>query len=218
MIYGYVRVSSQEQNLARQVIEMKKAGVEKIYEDKQSGKDFQRPQYKALYRKLKAGDVLYVLSLDRLGRNYEEIQNQWRLITKQKGADIVVIDMPILDTRKHKDLLGTFIADLILQVLAYVAHTERTNIHERQAQGIAAAKARGVKFGRPRKELPPNFYEMARRWHAGEISCTEAAQQCKMPLEAFRSRVYRGMGSKTSKTEFVARVLLGIERSGKNED
>ncbi|MDO4920940.1 MAG: recombinase family protein [Phascolarctobacterium sp.] len=196
MIYGYVRVSSQEQNLARQVIEMKKAGVEKIYEDKQSGKDFDRPQYKALYRKLKAGDVLYVLSLDRLGRNYEEIQNQWRLITKQKGADIVVIDMPILDTRKHKDLLGTFIADLILQVLAYVAHTERTNIHERQAQGIAAAKARGVKFGRPRKELPPNFDEMAAQWRAGIIRGAEAARRCNMPLSSFREHAYRKMIAK----------------------
>lgn len=191
MIYGYVRVSSQEQNLARQVIEMKKAGVEKIYEDKQSGKDFDRPQYKALYRKLKAGDVLYVLSLDRLGRNYEEIQNQWRLITKQKGADIVVIDMPILDTRKHKDLLGTFIADLILQVLAYVAHAERANIHERQAQGIAAAKARGVKFGRPRKELPLDFDLTVNQYWAGQISSAEAARRCGMNITTFRRHMYK---------------------------
>lgn len=191
MIYGYARVSSQEQNLARQVIEMKKAGVEKIYEEKQSGKDFNRPRYKALYRSLKPGDVLYILSLDRLGRNYEEIQEQWRLITKQKGADIVVIDMPILDTRKHKDLLGTFIADLILQVLAYVAHTERANIHERQAQGIAAAKARGVKFGRPCKDLPPNFDLTVKQYWAGQISSAEAARRCGMNITTFRRHMYK---------------------------
>lgn len=191
MIYGYVRVSSQEQNLARQVIEMKKVGVEKIYEDKQSGKDFNRPQYRELYHNLKSGDVLYILSLDRLGRNYEEIQNQWRLITKQKGADIVVIDMPILDTRKHKDLLGTFIADLILQVLAYVAHTERANIHERQAQGIAAAKARGVKFGRPRKDLPPDFDLAVNQYWAGQITSAEAARRCGMNVTTFRRHMYK---------------------------
>ena len=155
-VYGYVRVSSVEQNEDRQLIALENVGVAKrnIFADKQSGKDFERGQYKRLLKKLKPGDLLYILSIDRLGRNYIEIQEQWRVLTKEKGVEIGVIDMPILDTRKGKDLLGTFIADLVLQILSFVAQTERENIRSRQAQGIAAAKKRGVKFGRPKKELP----------------------------------------------------------------
>ena len=158
-VYGYVRVSSVEQNEDRQMIALENVGVSKrnIFTDKQSGKDFERGQYKRLLKKLKPGDLLYILSIDRLGRNYIEIQEQWRVLTKEKGIDIGVIDMPILDTRKGKDLMGTFIADLVLQILSFVAQTERENIRSRQAQGIAAAKKRGVKFGRPKKELPTNF-------------------------------------------------------------
>lgn len=151
MIYGYARVSSVDQNEERQLIALKENGVEEtnIYVDKQSGKDFNRKMYKKLLRKLKKDDIIYILSIDRLGRSYEEVQNQWRLLTKEKGIDIVVIDMPLLDTRTNKDLMGTFIADLVLQVLSFVAENERKNIRERQRQGIVAAKARGVKFGRP---------------------------------------------------------------------
>ena len=151
--YGYVRVSSQDQNEDRQLIEMERVGISKnnIYIDKQSGKDFNRPKYKKLIRRLQEGDVLYILSIDRLGRNYEEILNQWRLITKDMKVDVVVIDMPLLDTRRDKNLLGTFISDMVLQLLSFVAQNERENIKKRQAQGIAAAKARGVKFGRPKR-------------------------------------------------------------------
>lgn len=149
--YGYVRVRSREQNETRQLIALKEVGLtgKVIFLDKQSGKDFNRPQYKKLLRKLKKGDLLYVKSIDRLGRNYEEIQQQWRLLTKEKGVDIVVLDMPLLDTRRGKDLMGTFLSDIVLQVLSFVAENERTNIRQRQAEGIAAAKAKGVKFGRP---------------------------------------------------------------------
>ena len=154
-IYGYVRVSSTDQNEDRQMIALQEAAVpeKNIFMDKQSGKDFDRPNYKKLMRKLKAGDLLYVLSIDRLGRNYEEIQKQWRILTKEIGIDICVLDMPLLDTRNGKDLMGTFIADLVLQILSFVAQNERENIKKRQAEGIAAAKARGVKFGRPEKEV-----------------------------------------------------------------
>ena len=164
--YGYVRVSSAEQNEDRQIRALAKQNImqKNIYMDKQSGKDFNRPQYKKLVRKLKKGDILYILSIDRLGRNYEEIQNQWRLLTKEMGIDIVVIDMPLLDTRSGKDLMGTFIADLVLQILSFVAQNERENIRLRQAQGIAAARLRGVKFGRPKKVLPDNFDEMVINW------------------------------------------------------
>ena len=153
-------------NEDRQVIVLNEAGVpqERIYMDKQSGKDFNRPNYQQLVRKLKPGDLLYILSIDRLGRNYEEIQNQWRLLTKEKGVDIVVIDMPLFDTRRDKNLLGTFISDIVLQLLSFVAENERVNIRKRQAEGIAAAKARGVKFGRPIKEAPPNFADIAELW------------------------------------------------------
>ena len=189
-VYGYVRVSSVEQNEDRQLIALENVGVAKrnIFTDKQSGKDFERGQYKRLLKKLKPGDLLYILSIDRLGRNYIEIQEQWRVLTKEKGVDIGVIDMPILDTRKGKDLLGTFIADLVLQILSFVAQTERENIRSRQAQGIAAAKKRGVKFGRPQKELPTNFKSVVEKWRCKELSSRQAAKECGMPLTTFRSK------------------------------
>ena len=189
-IYGYVRVSTKEQNEDRQLIALYDVGVmqKNIYMDKQSGKDFNRPQYKKLLKKLKPGDLLYIKSIDRLGRNYEEIQNQWRIITKEKNADIYVIDMPLLDTRRGKDLLGTFISDLVLQLLSFVAENERTNIKQRQAEGIAAAKAKGIRFGRLPKPLPDNFHEAYQRWKQGEITGTAAAKECGMPLSTFRYR------------------------------
>ena len=175
-IYGYVRVSSADQNEDRQLVVMDENNVPKgnIYIDKQSGKDFERPQYKKLVKKLKAGDLLYILSIDRLGRNYEEIQKQWRMLTKDIGIDICVIDMPLLDTRNGKDLMGTFIADLVLQILSFVAQNERENIKKRQAQGIAAAKAKGVKFGRPKAKLPENFDEIVKKWRKKDISIKTA--------------------------------------------
>ena len=165
-VYAYVRVSSTDQNEDRQMIAMEQAGVPEgnIFIDKQSGKDFNRPNYKRLLKKMHPGDTLFIKSIDRLGRNYEEILNQWRIITKEKSADIVVIDIPLLDTRHEKNLLGTFISDIVLQLLSYVSETERTNIKQRQAEGIAAAKKRGVKFGRPIKEMPPNFGEIIAKW------------------------------------------------------
>lgn len=189
-IYGYVRVSTREQNEDRQMIAMREMGVPKsnIYMDKQSGKDFDRPQYKKLLRKLKKDDLLYIKSIDRLGRNYGEIQNQWRILTKEKGVDICAIDMPMLDTRRGKDLLGTFLSDIVLQVLSFVAENERTNIRQRQAEGIAAAKARGVRFGRPPKPLPENFHQMYQLWRSGKITGTAAARECGMPLATFRYR------------------------------
>ena len=189
-IYGYIRVSTKEQNEDRQLIAMSQANVppENIFMDKQSGKDFNRPNYKKLLRKLKRDDVLYIKSIDRLGRNYEEIQQQWRIITKDKGVDICVIDMPLLDTRRGKDLVGTFLSDIVLQVLSFVAENERTNIRQRQAEGIAAAKARGVRFGRPPEPLPDNFYSNYQRWRAGKITGTAAAKACNMPLSTFRYR------------------------------
>lgn len=167
-VYGYIRVSSREQNEDRQLIALKEVGIaeKNIFLDKQSGKDFNRPQYKRLIRKLKKDDLLYIKSIDRLGRNYEEILQQWRVLTKEKGVDIVVLDMPLLDTRRGKDLMGTFLSDIVLQVLSFVAENERSNIRQRQAEGIAAAKARGVKFGRPSLPLPDNFYEIHTDWRA----------------------------------------------------
>lgn len=190
MIYGYVRVSTREQNEDRQLIALREMGVpeKNIYMDKQSGKDFERPAYKRLLRKLKKDDLLYIKSIDRLGRNYEEIQNQWRVLTKDKGVDIVVLDMPLLDTRRGKDLVGTFLSDIVLQVLSFVAENERVNIRQRQAEGIAAAKAKGVRFGRPPKPLPENFYSAYQRWKSGAITGTAAAQECGMPLATFRYR------------------------------
>lgn len=189
-IYGYIRVSSRDQNEDRQLIALREVGVEEknIYLDKQSGKDFNRPQYKKLLRKLKKDDLLYIKSIDRLGRNYEEIQNQWRVLTKEKGIDIVVLDMPLLDTRRGKDLMGTFLSDIVLQVLSFVAENERTNIRQRQAEGIAAAKAKGVRFGRPPKPLPENFHSAYQRWKTGKITGTLAARECGMPLSTFRYR------------------------------
>lgn len=165
-VYGYVRVSSLEQNEDRQLIAMEESGVERanIFIDKQSGKDFDRPNYKRLIKRLRPGDTLFIKSIDRLGRNYEEIQNQWRIITKDKSVDMVVIDMPLLDTRNHKNLLGTFISDLVLQLLSFISENVRTTIRQRQAEGIAAAKKRGVKFGRPSKEVPPEFKEIVMKW------------------------------------------------------
>ena len=189
-IYGYIRVSTKEQNEDRQLIAMNAVNVspENIFMDKQSGKDFNRPNYKKLLRKLKRDDLLYIKSIDRLGRNYEEIQQQWRVITKDKGVDICVIDMPLLDTRRGKDLVGTFLSDIVLQVLSFVAENERTNIRQRQAEGIAAAKARGVRFGRPPEPLPKNFYSSYKKWRAGKITGTAAAKACNMPLSTFRYR------------------------------
>ncbi len=194
-IYGYVRVSSIDQNEGRQLIAMEERNIPKknIYIDKQSGKDFERPQYKLLIKKLKAGDLLYILSIDRLGRNYEEIQNQWRVLTKDIGIDICVIDMPLLDTRNGKDLMGTFIADLVLQILSFVAQSERESIKKRQAEGIAAAKRRGVKFGRPEKPLPPDFTEYAMRWHTGELTAAKALKETGLSKTAFY-RHLRKMG------------------------
>ena len=189
-IYGYVRVSSRDQNEDRQLITMREMQVpeENIYVDKQSGKDFNRPQYKKLLRKVKPDDIIYIKSIDRLGRNYSEILEQWKLITKDKHVDLYVIDMPILDTRREKNLLGTFISDLVLTLLSYVAENERVNIRQRQAEGIAAAKARGVHFGRVPNPLPDNFYEVYQRWKMKKISISQAAQECGMPQTTFFDR------------------------------
>ena len=192
-IYGYIRVSSRDQNEDRQLIAQKELNIplSNIYIDKQSGRDFDRPQYRKLIRRLKKDDILYVKSIDRLGRNYEEIQEQWRYITKEKQSDIVVLDMPLLDTRQCKDLLGTFISDIVLQLLSFVAENERINIHTRQAEGIAAAKLRGVRFGRPEKELPDLFEEAYARWLNSELSMRRAADYCGMPLTTFRTRALK---------------------------
>ncbi len=189
-IYGYIRVSSKVQNEDRQLIALNEVGVEckNIYLDKKSGKDFNRPQYKKLLRKLKKDDLLYIKSIDRLGRNYEEILQQWRVLTKEKGIDIVVLDMPLLDTRRGKDLMGTFLSDIVLQVLSFVAENERTNIKQRQAEGIAAAKEKGIRFGRPPRPLPENFHIAYQRWRAGKITGIAAAKECGMPNATFRYR------------------------------
>lgn len=188
--YGYCRVSTASQNEDRQLIAMAEMNVpeKNIYVDKQSGKDFNRPQYKKLLRKLNKNTILYVKSIDRLGRSYAEIQEQWRIISQEKKSDIVVIDMPLLDTRRGKDLMGTFLSDIVLQLLSFVAENERSNIKQRQAEGIAAAKARGVRFGRPPAPLPENYHDMYQKWKSGEITCTQAAKECGMPLSTFRYR------------------------------
>lgn len=185
--YGYMRCSSRDQNEDRQLIALKEMGVpeKQIYMDKQSGKDFDRPQYKRLLRKLDNNSVLFVKSIDRLGRNYADLNEQWRIITKEKGADIVVIDMPILDTRRDKNLLGTFISDIVLALLSYVAENERINIKQRQAEGIAAAKARGVKFGRPPVPLPDNFYEVHKQWRDKKLTLKQAAIACNLAASTF---------------------------------
>lgn len=195
-IYGYVRVSTREQNEDRQMIAMKEAGVQEknIYVDKQSGKDFNRPMYQKLVKKIKAGDVLYIKSIDRLGRNYEEILKQWRILTKEKNIDVVVIDMPLLDTRNGKDLLGTFIADLVLALLSYVSENERRNIKTRQKEGIEAAKQRGVQFGRPQKPLPYNFEEIYQDWVDKKITTEEAAKLCNLAKSTFYNKVKEKKG------------------------
>lgn len=184
-------MSTREQNEARQMAALLERAVPEshIFLDKQSGKDFHRPQYKQLVRRMKKGDLLYIKSIDRLGRNYKEILEEWRLLTREREVDIVVLDMPLLDTRRGKDLLGTFLSDIVLQVLSFVAENERVNIRQRQAEGIAAARARGVRFGRPAKPLPENFHQMYLAWKAGTITGTAAAKACGMPLSTFR---YRG--------------------------
>lgn len=189
-LYGYIRVSTREQNEDRQVLTLKGLAIpeKNLFLDKQSGKDFARPQYRKMVRKLKKDDLLYVKSIDRLGRNYDEILEQWRILTKEKGVDIVVLDMPLLDTRRGKDLMGTFLSDIVLQVLSFVAENERTNIRQRQAEGIAAAKERGVRFGRPPKPLPENFHHAYQKWKNGKITGTTAAKLCGMPLSTFRYR------------------------------
>lgn len=189
--YGYVRVSSVDQNEARQMLEMQKVGLRLnyIYLDKQSGKDFKRPSYIKLLKKLKKGDLLYVKSIDRLGRNYREIQEQWRFLTKEKEIDIAVMDMPLLDTRTYKDLMGTFIADLVLQVLSFVSENERENIRKRQEEGIKAAKLQGVEFGRPRIAVPDNFSVLINQWKNGHITPKDVAKACNMSLSTFYRRL-----------------------------
>lgn len=181
--YGYIRVSSRDQNEERQLIAMRELKIPgtHIFTDKQSGKDFDRPQYRRLVRRLKKDDILYIKSIDRLGRNYKEILEQWRVLTKEREVDTVVLDMPLLDTRWGKDLMGAFLSDIVLQVLSFVAENERANIRQRQAEGIAAAKARGVRFGRPPRPLPENFREVHRQWRNKKITLRQAAEACGMP-------------------------------------
>lgn len=199
--YGYVRVSSADQNEDRQLIAMqeKKVPEANIYTDKQSGRDFNRPQYNRLIKNIKKGDLLYILSIDRLGRNYEEIQKQWRILTKEIGIDICVIDMPLLDTRNGKDLMGTFIADLVLQILSFVAESERGNIKKRQQQGIIAAKEKGVKFGRPEAVLPDSFNKIIKEWEHRKITTEEAIKKCNTSRSTFYRRVreYKLLNNKT---------------------
>lgn len=190
-VYGYIRVSSADQNEDRQLVALRSCKVPEcnLFVDKQSGKDFERPEYRRMLRRLKRDDLLYVKSIDRLGRNYGEILEQWRLLTKEKGVDIVVLDMPLLDTRSGKDLMGTFIADLVLQIFSFVAQNERENIRQRQAEGIAAAKARGVPFGRPALPLPENFEQVVASWRNKEIDFASALQQTGMRPATFYRRL-----------------------------
>lgn len=190
MEYGYIRVSSTDQNEERQRIALELHGISDVntYMDKMSGKNFDRPAYKKMVRRIHTGDCLFVKSMDRLGRNYDEIKQQWEYLTKEKGIDIVVLDMPLLDTRQDKNLMGKFIADLVLQILAFVAEQERVNIKQRQAEGIAAAKARGVRFGRPPRPLPENFVAMYDKVKKGEITLTEASRTCGMAIGTFQYR------------------------------
>ena len=200
--FGYCRVSSVAQHEDRQLIAMMELGIpeKNIFVDKQSGKDFNRPQYQKLLRKIGENSVIYIKSIDRLGRNYTEIQEQWRIITKEKKADIVVLDMPLLDTRRGKDLMGTFLSDIVLALLSYVADNERINIRQRQAEGIAAAKAKGIRFGRPPLPLPDNFYTVYDEWKAKKISLTEASKKCGLPKGTFYSKARR-LESTTHKTD-----------------
>jgi len=191
-VYGYVRVSTREQNVERQLFALKKMGISstEIFIDRQSGKDFHRPAYQRMIQKLKSGDLVVTKSIDRLGRNYEEIKEQWRILTKEIGVDIIIQDMPLLDTTKSRDLLGNFISDIVLQLLSFVAENERNNIRTRQAEGIAAAKRRGVKFGKPAIPIPENFPELYQKWEQGVITINEFAQLCHMG----RSTVYKRIG------------------------
>ena len=192
-IYAYIRVSSTDQNEDRQLLAMRELSVpeQNIYMDKQSGKDFQRPQYQRMAKKFRPDDLLYIKSIDRLGRNYEEILEQWRILTKDKRIDIVVLDMPLLDTRRGKDLMGTFLSDIVLQVLSFVAENERVNIRQRQAEGIAAARKRGVQFGRPAMPLPENFDRIYRDWKDKRLTLRQAAKACKMPVGTFYSKAVK---------------------------
>lgn len=189
--YGYIRVSAKDQNEERQLIAMKELDVnlDRIFMDKQSGKDFQRPQYKKMVRELKKNDLLYIKSIDRLGRNYSEILEQWRILTKERGVDIVVLEMPLLDTRRGKDLMGTFLSDIVLQVLSFVAENERSNIKQRQAEGIAAAKARGVQFGRPKIEIPDNFMQLVSQWENKKIRLSYVLEVCQISKATFYRRL-----------------------------
>ena len=191
--YGYIRVSARDQNEDRQLIAMGELPIpkENIFLDKQTGKDFERPQYKRMVKRLRPDDLLYVKSIDRLGRNYTEILEQWRVLTKEKRVDIVVLDMPLLDTRRGKDLMGTFLSDIVLQVLSFVAENERTNIRQRQAEGIAAAKARGVRFGRPPRPVPDNFHQVQMDWRNKKITLKQAASACAMPVTTFYQKATR---------------------------
>ena len=190
-IYCYLRVSATDQHEGRQLIAMQEQNIppERTFIDKQSGRDFQRPEYQKLVKRLKSGDLLYISSLDRLGRNYEETQEQWRALVKEKGVDIVVLDMPLLDTRLHRDLIGTFISDLVLQVLSFMGHSERDAIRKRQVDGIAAAKARGVRFGRPIREAPENFAELVKQWENRQIPLSEVLKRCNMGKTTFYRRL-----------------------------
>lgn len=186
-VYGYVRVSTKEQNEGRQLVAMQELNIpdKNIYMDKLSGKNFERPMYQSMLKRMRQDDLLYIKSIDRLGRNYEEILDQWRILTKEKKIDIVVLDMPLLDTRRGKDLIGTFLSDVVLQILSFVAENERATIKQRQAEGIAVAKARGVRFGRPPKPLPEDFYKIYQKWKAGKITGVVAANACSMPISTF---------------------------------
>jgi DNA invertase Pin-like site-specific DNA recombinase len=196
--YGYIRVSSIDQNEDRQLDAMDELGIPRaqLFVDKVSGKDFNRPAYQSLVKKVRSGDLLYIKSIDRLGRNYEEIQNQWRVLTKEKGADIAVIDMPLLDTRNGKDLMGTFLADIVLQLLSFVAQNERENIKKRQAEGIAAARARGVRFGRPTKKPPENFGILVKEWERGKLTFAEVLERTGLKQSTFYNRLRELRGNK----------------------
>lgn len=199
MIFGYARVSTTDQNLDRQLAAFNDVGVERIYSDKMSGKDFNRNEYQKLKKKLKQNDLLYIKSIDRLGRNYDMIIEEWKDITHRIGADIVVLDMPLLDTRnKQNGLTGRFISDLVLQVLSFVAETERNNIKQRQAEGIRLAKEKGIHIGRPRSVLPNNFEEAANKWLYGEITISDALKLTNMRRSTFYKYAYKILENKDS--------------------
>ena len=199
-VYGYIRVSTREQNLDRQILALREFGVpeKQIYQEKQSGKDFERPVYQRLIKKLKPGDTLVIKSIDRLGRNYDEILEQWRVLTKEKKVDIVVLDMPLLDTRQGRDLTGTLIADIVLQLLSYVAQTEREYIRQRQAEGIAAARARGVHLGRKPKHKPDNFAIVFSEWESGAISARTASKRLNVDRRTFSKWSSQSMAEKST--------------------